>query len=628
MIRRLIKSVFLSFSFLLLFSATSLAGQDFIVNNQVLYEVQESGLTKVTNQISIENLKSEVHATSYKLHLVGIDPQNIHAQEGDVSLIVTELKDGENHTLTINFENSIVGKNEVRNFELSFTENSFAVRTGEVWEITIPRLINKDAFDNYNLTLSVPDSLGLEAYISPTENSRDLKDGKNYYYFDKDKIARSSITAGFGKFQVFNFDLNYHLENPLNRSSFVEIALPPDTSLQKVRYKSIDPEPENVRLDQDGNWLAGYILAPHQRLDISVQGNVQIFASPRKLFSLDSKSFNDNLKATQYWQVEDPKIKDLAKSLKTPEKIYRFVVDTLIYDYRRVKPNVERSGAIGALENPNNAICMEFTDLFVTLARAAGIPAREVNGFAYTENPEIQPLSMVADVLHAWPEYWDGKTNTWVSIDPTWEKTTGGVDFFNKLDLRHFTFVIHGASSTLPYPPGSYKLGTDPQKDVYVTFGQLQSESKSSIEILAQKSSPFPLVGQKITFSIKNSGQVAIYGLSPRVLFDKKVVDSKFVEVFPPYSIIESEVLIPFSFLGRNTPVEIEIAADGESITLYGNKNLIITYNLISIFLIIFLVIIIIMYKTGKITKPGRLLNILKNRHEKTSEKQDINEKV
>jgi transglutaminase-like putative cysteine protease len=63
--------------------------------------------------------------------------------------------------------------------------------------------------------------------------------------------------------------------------------------------------------------------------------------------------------------------------LKTPENIYKFVTNNLSYNYYRVKPDVERLGAKDALANPDEAICTEFTDLFITLARSAGIPARE-----------------------------------------------------------------------------------------------------------------------------------------------------------------------------------------------------------------------------------------------------------
>ncbi|GAI19887.1 unnamed protein product, partial [marine sediment metagenome] len=64
-------------------------------------------------------------------------------------------------------------------------------------------------------------------------------------------------------------------------------------------------------------------------------------------------------------------------------------------------------GALKALNSKNPVVCMEFTDLFIALCRAAGIPVREVNGYAHTNNPKLRPLSLTLDVLHAWPEYYD-----------------------------------------------------------------------------------------------------------------------------------------------------------------------------------------------------------------------------
>ncbi|MBM3464749.1 MAG: transglutaminase domain-containing protein [Armatimonadetes bacterium] len=53
--------------------------------------------------------------------------------------------------------------------------------------------------------------------------------------------------------------------------------------------------------------------------------------------------------------------------------------------------------------------CTEHTLLFVALARATGIPAREVGGLAYVDG---------AFGWHAWAQIHDG--HQWVSVDPTW----------------------------------------------------------------------------------------------------------------------------------------------------------------------------------------------------------------
>ena len=364
----------------------------------------------------------------------------------------------------------------------------------------------------------------------------------------------------------------------------MDIAIPPDSAFQRVYINAIDPKPENVYMDIDGNWLATYVLESKQRVDVSVKGAVQIFASPRPFFKPTKEVLELNLKPSEFWQVEDPKIVSLAKELKTPQKIYDYVANTLSYNYDRVRPNVSRLGARSALDNPSQAICMEYTDLFIALARAAGVPAREINGYAYSENPDIQPLSLVADVLHAWPEYYDSARGAWIPVDPTWGSTTGGIDFFNKLDLRHFTFVIHGQDSSVPFAPGSYKLGPNPQKDVFVNFGQLPDEKTSSPEIrlVANKMS---FGGKTFKVEIENPGPVAIYDTSYNTYFDNVPQSKNNIDILLPYSSYEALITVPFSFLAKETPSFVTIEVAGSKVNAPINKTQILTIQLLLIFI-------------------------------------------
>lgn len=59
--------------------------------------------------------------------------------------------------------------------------------------------------------------------------------------------------------------------------------------------------------------------------------------------------------------------------------------------------------------------CTEHTLLFVTLARAAGIPAREVGGLLYDANGGRPIFGW-----HAWAEIHDRAQ--WISVDPTWNQ--------------------------------------------------------------------------------------------------------------------------------------------------------------------------------------------------------------
>ncbi len=592
-----------------------------MIDAKVEYRLEESGKTQVTHTITLENVFSNLYATSYALVLDNIKPINPVAYQDNIPISLTSKVEGDRTTLAVTFPNPVVGKGGRRTFNISFEEASLATRTGEVWEISIPRLSSSEAFRTYSVSIVIPNSFGKEAYISPKPLNVETKDGLSIYTFDKDLIAKTGITAGFGQFQVFSFTLNYHLENPLNKSALTEIALPPDTAFQKVSYQVLNPLPENVSVDEDGNWLASFRLSPRERIDVKGSGYVQIFASHRPFLKPTQEALNSELKESAYWQTNDPEIKSLARRLQTPKAIYDFVSTNLTYDYQRVKPNVERTGAKKALANPKSAICMEYTDLFIALARAAGIPAREVNGYAYTENPTIQPLSLVADVLHSWPEYWDSERQAWIPVDPTWASTTGGIDYFSKLDLRHFTFVNHGRDPQKPYPPGSYKLGTNPQKDVFVSFGQLPAPKETSVKIEARPPSALPFVGSSIDILITNPGPGALYNLAPTISFDGKVVSKGSIDVLPPFAKREVSVSIPFSFLAQKYPSTVSILVAGQNLTLPTYKNQVIIYDLILIFLIFAIIVGFVFVRAKKISLKAIILKLRKNEPTNNSEK-------
>lgn len=598
MVKRLLFLLFLLLTFI--FPRKVSAQRDFYVDAEFVYEVTEAGDTVVTANLNLENANDELFAKGYTLKLNSINPKNVTANYQGREMEIVKNVSNDSVDLYVEFNDVVVGIGTQRDFVISFEESSFADKTGEVWEISIPRVENENSFRNYSAILVVPKSLGDEAFVSPLQKNYEEDEIFRRYTFAGRGRSDAGINAAFGEFQVFSFTLTYHLENPLKSRAFVEIALPPDTAFQRVYYEQIEPKPSDIVVDSDGNWLATYNLRPRARVDVNVSGSVQIFSSPRTLSVAQVFPQEYYLSSSQYWQAEDPVIKALADDLVTPKRIYEYVSNNLTYDYDRVRPNVERIGAKGALLNPGSAICMEFTDLFIALSRAAGIPAREINGFAYTENPEIQPLSLVADVLHSWPEYWDEKGEAWIPVDPTWASTTGGVDYFSKLDLRHFTFVIHGISATTPYSPGSYKLGTNPQKDVYVSFGRLPNKKNSEIEISAKKGRSLPFLSNKIFVTLRNSGPVALYDIHPQALFDGIVSQEDFISVLPPYATYETEIVVPYSLLGKNTPQEVKIIAESKEVIVPTSKGKIVILNLTTLTLILITVTLILLNRMGK----------------------------
>lgn len=543
---------FLLFSiihFQLSISKVAFGAGEFTTNYNLRYQVNPDGVVHVSQDITLTNKLSAVYATKYSLTLPSVEIQNIKATD-KAGPSQTEIKQNDKATtIIITFNEPVVGANKSLNFNLNYDSLDMARKNGEVWEVNIPKIANESDVDNYSISLAVPVSFGKPAFIRP-EPIETLTEGDfSVYRFVKSQLAEAGINAAFGPFQIFDFTLFYHLKNPNLTTGETEIALPPDTAFQQLTYQKIDPLPLNIRIDEDGNWLAKYRLKPREKIKITATGKVKIFAQPEKIFPPpNQENLAKNLKSARFWETDNPEIMKIAQNLKTPREIYDLVVKTLNYDFSRVSQQAERMGAAQALASPNQALCMEFTDLFVALARAAGIPAREIDGFAYTTDARLRPLSLMADILHAWPEYYDEQRQAWIPVDPTWGKTTNGVDYFSKTDLNHFAFVIHGESSESPYPAGSYKLEDTLGKDVQVGFGEYQGETKSDFSVKFNLSKEiFWGENKKGTIVVKNEGQGASYNLEIKVSSQDLVLlspSAKKVVILPPFSTIELPVEI------------------------------------------------------------------------------------
>lgn len=520
---------------------------DFLVSSEVAYEALENDNTLVTHNISLVNTSTEVHATDYTLSLSGAQISELKAFEDTKKLEVSQETLNGSTTIKVLFAESVVGMNKERRFSIQYIDSSVIQKTGEVREILIPKLANMEQFNSYKLKIVVPNSFGELAYISPPADNTLTTQNYSTYYFDKKETSALGISAAFGKFQAFSFDISYHLQNPLAIPSKMEIALVPDTSFQKVSHEVLTPLPQRVYEDLDGNWIAVYNLAPRERVDVKSIGTVQVFASPWKIKPVGQEALAKSLLATPFWQVNDPLIARTAQELKSMREIYDFVVSTLDYNYEKVGEGAKRAGAANALNSPENSISTEYTDLFIALSRASGIPAREVNGFAYTDNSTLKPISLVADVLHAWPEYWDNEKKLWTPVDPTWGSTTGGVDYFSKLDLRHIAFVMHGVSSTDPIPPGSYKLGANPQKDVFISFAEPPEKKEQKPNVNYFQKTTLPFQGVKLVAEITNPGPEALYDQKLELSFDGSKKYERLVSILLPFETRRLEFEIPYS---------------------------------------------------------------------------------
>lgn len=503
---------------------------DFSVDQKINYSVTQTGDANVSHEVTLTNNLSEIYPKEYQITLLGTNIKNITGSDTQGNVVQKTNQLDNNTLIFVKFNQASVGKGKTNKFILNYQLSDFASHKGSVWELPLPDFKNINDSDTISIKLKIPSTFGQLAYSSIPNIGLNTIGAESEIDLNQTNIKDKKALFIFGNYQLFDFDLKYFLNNPNSTQITTEIALPPDTASQKIVFKDISPQPQNIKVDSDGNWLAQYQLQPNEKINIDVQGQAKIFSKTDLKVGINTK---DYLISQKYWPVDDASIKKISSSLNTPKDIYNYVLNTLSYNYDLSK--AYRKGAIEALLDPQNSLCTEFTDVFVTLARSKNIPAREIEGYAYSNNPKIKPVSLTTDVLHAWPQYYDQNKQIWIDIDPTWAKTTNGIDYFNDLDLNHLTFVVHGKSSENPLPPGSYKNGRD-IKTISVNFATIPLEETylpPQVTTITPKTNPKPII------SISNPNPNSINNVKISIPSTNWQYNLDFM---PPYSSVQIEV--------------------------------------------------------------------------------------
>jgi len=245
--------------------------------------------------------------------------------------------------------------------------------------------------------------------------------------------------------------------NDTNSTKDFEIALPPSTESQSSFLERIDPAPISTRVDGDGNVIAKYKLEANQKLDIKADVLADVryiqydFTKSGDIKDIPQPIRANYTKATKYWPADNNQIKQKANELTADKSlvidkvksINDYVLKTLNYNNEKIKYNI-RQGGLEALNNPNNVVCLEYSDLTISLLRAAGIPARMPVGYAYSG--DLKKSKSVSDSLHSWVQvYIPG--NGWINLDPTWGEKFNN---FGISDIDHLAFAIWGENDSEP----------------------------------------------------------------------------------------------------------------------------------------------------------------------------------
>jgi len=244
-----------------------------------------------------------------------------------------------------------------------------------------------------------------------------------------------------------DMDYIFNISGDVSRINFIVIIPKDYKDRQRIINTQYSMEPERIFDDGPDIYAEFKIDNPASNFEINIMD--EIILSQYDLstaFNAGNKDFdNGNLdnykKAERYIESDDTDIKKTSQSFKG-EDIYALV--QVIYDY--VMDNMEwvsyvpeDVGAKAALIEKQGD-CTSYSDLFIALLRAYGIPARIIEG--YTINAADLSIG------HNWVEVYFNDIG-WVPFDPTFDDNNGSTSLFNNLNNIYVYFSFKRNDSML-----------------------------------------------------------------------------------------------------------------------------------------------------------------------------------
>lgn len=462
--------IFIAFILIIIAAAvvglrTTHAAAEFTYKTDVNYTVDSDGTTHVSENYEVTNNTSNQYLSSLALSTPTDEVKNLTVKYDDGGAIpndvVKKSADGQGYKydykqVNISFDRKITGKGRVWSFAIAYDTTKLVENKGSAHTVFIPAISPTNSED-YTITLTVPGNFGQPHSSGAKPTFAGTDSGKTIYTIDRNDLKKQSLALVFGDSTIYKVNFNYPLKNTTNKTQTMTITLPPDTSSQKIYVNSLDPKPIQTRLDEDGNVLADYTVPAGGEITVKTDVEAVVKYLEYDLNASGKKSdipvnlVTKYTKASRYWQSTGADIILKAKTATSGEgkvidivkALDKLVVDTLSYNNGKIKYNI-RQGAEKALQNPNNAVCLEYSDLLIALLRSQGIPARMPIGYGYSGN--LKPSSSVSDSLHSWVEVYVPGIG-WMNVDPTWGEK---FDNFGKSDLDHFAFAVWGQVDAAP----------------------------------------------------------------------------------------------------------------------------------------------------------------------------------
>ena len=231
---------------------------------------------------------------------------------------------------------------------------------------------------------------------------------------------------------------------------YLTIKVPQDEkNRQKISNLKIEPKPQRFVEKSDGKYAVIFLRAPRGKTHVSIEGEAVVrtynLAIAEKINKNIDKVLTEEEKQSYLKEEEGldttsrlinmsvkTQIPTATNDVDTVKNIFDFVFEHMTYDKMELNKN---KGALRAFQS-GRGVCEEFADLFVSLCRVKGIPAKVVEGF------DLPFLDEQKDFYtgHTWAEVYFPEYG-WVTFDPTNSVPQKIKKQLKKLEITPYDFL-------------------------------------------------------------------------------------------------------------------------------------------------------------------------------------------
>ncbi len=241
---------------------------------------------------------------------------------------------------------------------------------------------------------------------------------RGHFAPEQARERQRALQKALSQNRIVEFDLSYDFSVPGQTDKIDFVVLVPKTipGRQNILSTSYSPTPSRV-FDENGNRYAVFTFnkpARQEKIKISVKAELfryDLLTARKSRGQVEADEPGDYLTHEKYIEKDHRQIREIADGINGEtdidlvKNIYDYVLDNMEYSVLGRKD----WGAVKALEL-GKGDCTEYSDLFVALCRAKGIPARVASGYTAGFGP--------ASTRHNWAEVYLHDYG-WVPFDPT-----------------------------------------------------------------------------------------------------------------------------------------------------------------------------------------------------------------